>query len=400
MACAHPLHIRPNYKMSSSDGTWLYPSLYEYDVPCGYCVNCRADKINYIVDRANFEYCQRLSASFVTFTYDDVHLIDDCAVRSPEGGFMYDTNSNGDRYIRTTLCYKDIQGFIDRIRHYIKSHPELHNILCQPDFSYMYVGEYGGLFQRCHFHILFFGLDFAYCKKIIFEQWDKGFIDVLPLLDGGIRYVCKYMDKMEYGLQAELKYDFRGMARPKLKMSKGFGQGLLWKNAKDIIDHDYTYECAHKKRRPISTYWKVLLTGNCTSRDVTKKSTFEKTDEYIRKQKERVAYDLKSLNFHRQGFDIYDDDVQSAFRLRQSRIREYNLTVALRNKQTPVQDWTIQFSKNGFKEYVTGGLIHSRFGNVTFDHDEIRKCSDKVKRALQSFYLEDLHDSLPSCYFA
>lgn len=395
MACSHPLTIRPEYKLWNGS---VLPSLYEYKVPCGYCLNCRVDKTNEIIDRANYEYCNRLSAAFVTFTYDDVHLIERCAVLNPQGGFMYDDNGH-DTVVRTSINYKDIQRFLDNIRHYIKAHPEIQNVLCQPDFSYIYVGEYGDTFGRCHAHILFFGLDFAYCKKLIFEQWKYGLIDVLPLLDGGIRYVCKYMDKMEKGILAEMKYDFKGIARPKLKMSKGFGQGLLWKNVDDIVKNDYTYPVAHGKRRPISHYWRILLTGNVTSRDVTKETYCRKKPEYIAKQIARKAIDLKSYNLHR-NYDIFDEDVQSAFSLRKARIREYNLSVSLHNKHVPVDDWKINYSKKGFKRFVVPSLIRSRFGNVTFNHDEIRKCCDETLRVLQLTYLEDLRENLPDVFFA
>lgn len=372
MACAHPLTIRPRYREWTQSNLVTYSYFpRDYQVPCGYCVNCRKDYQNYIIDRANYEYCKRLTAAFVTVTYDDIHLIDRCAVVD-EFGFVYDTNSKGEKCIRTSLNYDDITHFISSIRSHIYRHPEIHNILCQPDFAYLYCGEYGDCFGRCHAHFLFFGLDFAYCKKIFQSKWKFGFIDVLPLLDGGIRYVCKYMDKFEKGLQAEIKYDFKGINRPRLRMSKGFGQNLLWDNVNDIIKNDFTYEASKHRRRPISQYWKLLLTGNVLSRDHTKKTVFEKTDEYILKQKTRMAYSLKELNVHHREKDIFSDEVQSEWKLRLAQVRESNLIESLRMHGTPVPDFST--------------LIRSKFGFVTYDNKKVHKCSIHIQRALADTY--------------
>lgn len=380
MACAHPLTIRPKYREWTRSNVTTYSYFpNEYQVPCGYCVNCRKDYQNYVIDRANYEYCKRLTASFVTVTYDDIHLIDRCAV-TDQFGFVYDYNNKGDKTIRTSINYDDITHYLNSIRTHIARHPEMQNILCQPDFAYIYCGEYGDCFGRCHAHFLFFGLDFAYCKKLFFDKWKFGFVDVLPLLDGGIRYVCKYMDKFEKGLQAELKYDFKGIARPRLRMSRGFGQSLLWDNVKDIKSHDFTYETTKHARRPISQYWKILLTGNVLSRDHTKKNVFEKTDEYIQKQKARFAYTLSQMNVGRTK-DIMNDDVQSEYKLRLARVRESNIIHQLHNKGIPVPPFE--------------SLIRSKFGFVTYDNKKIRRCPKKIKRELVNLYVDHLLSQNP-----
>ena len=203
MACCNPQFI---HKING----------FSYQLPCGYCLNCRKDKQQYYIDRAEYELKKRVTASFVTFTYDDNWNILLNSVKNPLGGFEYDVTSDGSLVPRFTLNYKHLTYFIESIRHFIKSHPNIQNIMCQPDFSYLYVGEYGDLFKRNHFHILFFGLDFAYCKKLIFSKWKYGFIDVLPVLDGAIRYVVKYMDKQVFGESAEILYDLKGLERPKI----------------------------------------------------------------------------------------------------------------------------------------------------------------------------------------
>lgn len=373
MACPHPLQVSPSYRV----GSHYYTSPYTYDVPCGYCVCCRKDLQNYWIDRAEYEYCNKLTASFVTFTYDDIHLVDRCAVSNPDGSLIFD---NGQ--LRASVNQHDLTCFIQNIRKYIINHPEIQNILCQPNFSYLYCLEYGDIFNRPHAHVLFFGLDFAYCKKIIFEQWKYGFIDVLPLLDGGIRYVCKYMDKFEKGHLAWLKYDVKGLARPCLRASQGFGQGLLWDNAQDIVDNFYTYKVSNNKRRPISAYWKFLLTGCCVSRDVTKKSFFEKHPVYLAISKLNRANQMKEYNLHRIK-DIYNDDVQREFRISQAKKRESRILSQLHIQHIPVFDYD--------------EIVKSCYGFITYDGKKIRRLpsvsqrllADEYRFSLEQKWLED-----------
>lgn len=380
MSCAHPLEIVPRIRYQ---GDYLYYP-HSVRVPCGYCVNCRVDKQNYIIDRATYEYCQRLTGAFVTFTYDDIYLIEHCAV-TDERGIVFD-DINGDKVPRTSLNYKDLTDFINSIQHYIKRHKELHSILCQPDFSYLYCGEYGDCFGRCHFHVLFFGLDFAFCKKLIFERWKYGFIDVLPILDGGIQYVTKYMDKFEKGVLAEIKYDFKGLARPRLRMSNNFGQGLLWNNVDEIIKNDYCYSARHNRLRPISQYWKLLLTGNVTSRDVTKKNWYTKNDRYLQKVKNVVATDLKNYLPARHNIDLYDEKIQSEFKLRLARIREKNIEISLHNKSIPVAPFS--------------SVIKSRYGFVTYDHKKLKRLNVRIKRELVNEYFDYLYSQVPNYFIS
>lgn len=380
MACSRPLHITPKVKYN---GDYFYAR--SYDVPCGYCLNCRRDAQNYVIDRANYEYSKRLTASFVTVTYDDIHLIEHCAVLDENDSLIFDLNSKNDPVVRTTLNYKDFTGFVDNIRHYIKNHPEIQNMLCQPDFSYLYCGEYGDCFNRCHAHFLFFGLDFAYCKKIFMDKWKNGFIDVLPVLDGAIRYVCKYMDKFEKGILAQLKYDFKGMARPRLRMSQGFGQGLLWNNAEDIIENDYCYKAFHNIRRPISAYWKSLLTGNCPFRDKTRKDFWSKAPEYLERKNAAVVRSLADYGYTEDNCNVDSELVQNAFRLRLARVRERNIEIQLQNSHIPVPtNFHIPMQK--------------KFSGVTYDWQQIKRSPPSILRALAMDYLEELLTNLPPSY--
>lgn len=363
MSCANPFTTYHDYTLSSGYKITKY-----YDVPCGYCLNCRKDKQNYYIDRANYEYCKRITASFVTFTYDDINLIDRCAVHDDNGRLIYDVANNGDKVLRATLNYTDLTNFIQNIRKYIQNHPKIQNIMCQPDFSYLYCGEYGDSWNRCHFHILFFGLDFAYCKKLIFEQWKYGFIDVLPLLDGGIRYVTKYMDKQTFGYLAEEQFDNKGLARPKIRMSQGFGKGLFLDNLDDIVKHDFTYPIAKGNRRPCSQYWKSLYTGNRQSKDTTK------THRYKLQCINRTARLMKESNFHHRA-DIFNEQVQKEWKLNRAKNLEKNYEIQIRNGGHPVLEFE--------------DICFNRFGNPVVKKDKLNLSPD-ILRFLSELYIQTL----------
>lgn len=334
MACSNPW-FKSHIKHSLNTKLDFY--FRDYQIPCGWCLNCRKDRQNYFADRAKYELCKRLTASFVTFTYDDNFLLSECV---PD---INNKMSDGRPY--ATLRYDHLTKFIDNIRHYIKNHPTIQNVLCQPDFSYMYVGEYGDLWNRPHFHVLFFGLDFAYCKKIIFEQWKKGFIDVLPVLDGAIGYVTKYMDKQLFGDLAKIEYDDNFIARPRLRASKGFGKGLLIDNIKDIRSHDYTYACGRGLRRPISNYWKYLLTENNVS-SFTEKIIIRDKNESRVAATMRTTYHLKDCS--RKSI--------SDWKLKQNKLREARLRESIIRSGKPAIDnryYEERFGELCFKRGIT-----------------------------------------------
>lgn len=367
MACCNPQFIQQKYTLFG------YKT---YQVPCGWCLNCRKDKQNYIIDRAIFEYKKRLTASFVTFTYDDIHLLSQCAVLDEFNSPIFDYDENNKKTLRASLNYSDVTHFIDSIRKYVLRHSELHGVCCQPDFSYMYVGEYGDIFNRPHFHVLFFGLDFAFCKKLLFSRWQYGFIDVLPLLDGGISYVTKYLDKQVHGSLAFETYDSRGLSRPRLRLSQGFGKGLLTENIKDIKENNYTYKTTHNLRRPISAYWKSLITGNNPFLDVTK------TYKYKKMNLDKINLELK--NYHQKlSNDFLIARSQSRdWSVSKAKKREYNMRLMLRSKNIPTENYELPLS--------------SRFGNPSYNHDKIRKLPISIQKLVQECFLESLwSDDIP-----
>lgn len=328
-------------------------------IPCGYCLNCRVDRRNQWSDRAKYEYCKRLTGAFVTLTYSDLwyHKI---LKRSPKDGKL-----------KAHLIYDDVRKFIARLRKYIKYHPEIQGVLAQPDFSYLYVGEYGekgAVFERPHFHVLFFGLDFAFMRKFFVKEWKYGFIDVLPILDGGINYVLKYMDKQQFGELAEQKYDVHLLARPRQGQSRSFGAGLYLNNKDDIQCHGYTYPIGHGKRRPIPVYYKKRMYGTdmtIFSDDFSAKAYFD-ADKQLQDKMKRV-YKLTD----------FSQIAKERFKQEQSRIRERKLRQFILNDGVGVYDYTL---KQGF--------------DFQYYRDRIKRLPVFALRSLVSDYIQSIRQEV------
>ena len=77
MACSNPIRldkVRDSIRVNHSDFELnnLRRSFNEQSytfVPCRYCLNCRVDRQNEFVDRAEYEYISYGCGAFVTFTY-------------------------------------------------------------------------------------------------------------------------------------------------------------------------------------------------------------------------------------------------------------------------------------------------------------------------------------------
>lgn len=100
------------------------------EVPCGKCAECRDSYFNSLLQRA---ICEARSSYmyFVTLTYDDKHI-----------PFI---DLDGQRILYAN--YNHIQNMVKRFRN---------SRLLDRDFRYLCVTEFGSLYSRPHFHLLFF----------------------------------------------------------------------------------------------------------------------------------------------------------------------------------------------------------------------------------------------------
>lgn len=259
MACSNPLRLyKENLKPSklnnhadftqsalrSSFGNQEY-----FEVPCRFCLNCRVDRQNELVDRCEYEYIKYRCGAFVTFTYDDYHNFQNAFLDSKDGEIKY------------TINKKEGKDFLNRLNKLVHKQADnlkkqgINTILCNPNYKYVITHEYGDKFNRNHIHCLFFGLDFAFCEKLFYKAWNlKGDLQVGAIKEGGIEYCVKYISDQEYGLNKLLKYEYHHMTPPCSSHSLGLGEGLFKSQIKQI-KNEGTYRW-HNTDRPCPIYWK------------------------------------------------------------------------------------------------------------------------------------------------
>lgn len=230
-----------------------------YSIPCGWCMSCRLDHRQQLEHRCEYELINHnYVGSFVTFTYDDYHLYyqrDLSQLKQIVGSENMADYLKFYNNFEPSLCFKDFDNFIRRCHDYATKHE------CRPyiqsDFTYLSVGEYGHDFGRPHYHVLFFGLDFATLKPVFLNLWKKGLIDSLPILNGGIRYVLKYLDKQQHGQQSDDMYFNNFLEPPFMTFSQSLGSGLYYSQL------DYCRETGcyrmHGKDIPLPQYFKDKL---------------------------------------------------------------------------------------------------------------------------------------------
>ncbi len=304
MSCAYPYRIpNPNY---------LKGSLVEYySVPCHRCLNCLVDKQTLLVDLCDYEWKTHSYNAFVTVTYNDFNagrLITKCT----------------DNQLRLTLRKKEIQDYLKRINQYL-----IDNGFDTKKYKVLYCGEYGDKFNRPHAHFCFFGLD--YMLDIFDKEWQFGLVESKPLLDGGIRYVCKYITKSTVDKN---NYKDLGIEPPFICHSKNLGLGLFLDNKKDIIANNFTYECGYKKRRPVPSYWinRLFTTSPIKHRSQWLNKKYNK--DLI--EKNMIKYHIPFDSF-RLNKPTYSLKQMNQFRHNQALTLNKRLAIQMHNQGIPVE---------------------------------------------------------------
>ena len=284
-----------------------------FSVPCGMCLNCRVDKQNSLIDRAEWEYINYGCGAFVTFTFDDAHLN------------QYQFIDSKDGKLKATLSRKCGKDFLNRLNKLVKKFCKEIGVtpLCRPDYKYILSGEYGDKFKRPHFHALFFGLDFAFCKRLFWRAW-KGYgqIQVNPIRAGGIKYATKYITSQTFGYLKFYQYGYHHLEAPYSVHSTKFGEGLYKSQISYIKNHNGNYRW-HNTDRPLPKYYKdkyLLLSS--------------RSEEYLQKKYKQKCNKIYNLYNHK--IQNYND-----FKLQNIRIakaREKNLAYTLRSHSHVVSD--------------------------------------------------------------
>lgn len=138
--------------------------------PCGKCYACRANLRRDWFFRLRSHAYNSVSSLFVTLTYDEQHL-----PRSDCGW--------------PTTVKRDLQLFFKRLRKKLQSYEKEKGN--KPKISYYAINDYGGEFERPHYHVLLFGLPVP-LESILKEIWPLGSIDTQPITAQRINYVLAY----------------------------------------------------------------------------------------------------------------------------------------------------------------------------------------------------------------
>lgn len=263
MACAQPFEIlNPHFNEYGYHQFWK-----KYiEVPCGWCLNCRLDRQNWLTDAMTYEQKKyNYICSFVTFTYDDIHIQDLSNINNDDF-YFYNGEVlpySSDRELVYSLRRKDARDFLKRLRSKINYLYEKHNIenvdLCRKDFKFCCSGEMGDSFGRPHYHFVFFGLDWQFCRELFESCWKKGLIDSKPVTSGCFQYVTKYLTKQAHGDQAKKLFDDKNIERPFFTHSLGLGKGLILDQYDFIKKHNLKYLTDNNTLRPIPIYYRNHL---------------------------------------------------------------------------------------------------------------------------------------------
>lgn len=178
------------------DAQWYVP------VPCGICASCKCDYSRDWANRMILELQDHDEAMFLTLTYNDAHL------PYSEKGFP-------------TLCKRDIQLFLKRLRKY----------LGETKIRYYLAGEYGSRTHRPHYHAIIYGIGLSTFDDIVprgrnqigcpffsspklEELWGNGFVLFSSVTWRTCNYVARYVLKK----QGEIE-DCEGVCLPPFNVS-------------------------------------------------------------------------------------------------------------------------------------------------------------------------------------
>lgn len=237
-------------------------------VPCGYCIECRADYARQTAIRITHEASMHTENSFVTLTYDDTHM--------PEHG---------------SLRYADLIRFWKRLRKHLNSR-------ALPPMRYYAVGEYGDKSMRPHYHACIFGHAFAQDRIIIRESptllwtspmlsraWGLGNVAVGALTFETARYTASYVVKKLKAKQRHVRVDedsgeLIAVEQPRAFMSRNIAKTWWQLYGHQARDHDFVV-INGKRQKPPRAY------------DKWSKEVEEQRMEEIKKQRKEKAKKLQ-----------------------------------------------------------------------------------------------------------
>lgn len=249
MPCFHPVtawkskHINASGKRSLVFTEAQGAPLSKLQIPCGGCIGCRLDKSREWAARLMHEAKDHELKSFITLTYDDLHLPED-----------------------NSLNKKHFQDFMKRFR---KRHGG--------KIRYFMCGEYGDQTQRPHYHAIIYGCDFPdkqkhskgtqghqiYKSETLNEIWGLGHTWIGDVSHESCGYVARYCMKKINGPMAQEHYARVNpstgewyLLQPEyinMSLKPGIGATFYDKFKSDLYPSDYAV--VKGKKIPVPKYY-------------------------------------------------------------------------------------------------------------------------------------------------
>lgn len=220
MPCYHPMTAYRVKTGVNENGKWpiTFNQREGYldmpvQLPCGQCVGCRLERSRQWAIRCVFEAKTHSKNCFITLTYDEKNL--------PKN---------------KSLNKKELQLVIKRIR---KKYGK--------GIKFFACGEYGDNFNRPHYHICLFGMDFndktlwnvrqgvkLYRSEALEKIWPYGFSTIGDVTFESAAYVARYCVKKVTGLMSKDHYGDRLPEFNQMSRRPGIGQAWFELYHKDV----------------------------------------------------------------------------------------------------------------------------------------------------------------------
>lgn len=168
------------------------------EYPCGQCMPCRVNRRRLWTGRLLLEAQLHDDTCFLTLTYSPEHL--------PPDGSVH-------------------------VRHYQLFLKRLRKLIFPRKVRYCFVGEYGDLSERPHYHAILFGVS-KLDQDVLAKAWPFGYIYVGELTKASCAYTVSYVVKaMTRGSDPRLKGRNPEFARFSLKPGLGAGAAEVFGEA-------------------------------------------------------------------------------------------------------------------------------------------------------------------------
>jgi len=185
-------------------------------VPCGQCLDCRLKTRRSWAIRCLHEFdTSDQIASFLTFTFSTPALKEHCPLIS-----YLDPFQRLDQHLGAEVVPFESYSIVRA--HMQKFNKDFRERLAPQKFRFLYCGEYGGKYQRPHYHSICFGYDFPdrkfykrigsknyYNSEFLSSLWPHGHAVISDFSFDAAGYVAGYVTEKIGGKGKEFHYKGR-----------------------------------------------------------------------------------------------------------------------------------------------------------------------------------------------